>query len=213
VVNLQRIAAESVGRERCVSIKKLAEGGFNWVFLLTMDDGQEVVAKIPFRNAIPARYLTASEVATMDFLRNQLQIPVPKVFAWSFDRDSNPVGVEYIVMEKASGVALGDLWWSLDNKQLLKVITQLVKYEAKLLQTRLSAYGSIYFKENLPVGTNNRLFSIPNEFPQQYCIGLIADQRFWQDNRGSLDIDRGPCKCLPDQTDNRDNIPGLFLIN
>ena len=178
-----------------------------------MDDGQEVIAKIPFRNAIPARYLTASEVATMEFLRYQLQIPVPKVFAWSFDADSNPVGVEYIVMEKASGVALGDLWWSLDSKQLLKVITQLVKYEAKLLQTRLSAYGSIYFKENRPVDTNNRLFSISDEFPQQYCIGPIADQRFWHDGRGNLDIHRGPCKCLRDQTDNRDNFSRLFVIN
>jgi hypothetical protein len=72
VVNLQRIAAESVSRERCVSIKKLAEGSFNRVFLLTIDDGQEAFAKIPFRNAIPARYLTANEPET----RRQLLIVV-----------------------------------------------------------------------------------------------------------------------------------------
>ena len=159
MLNLQKIAANSVGRQRCVSIQKLAEGGFNRVFLLTMDDGFEVVAKIPYRNTVPSRYLTASEVATMDFLRQKLEIPVPHVYAWSSEKDSNEVGAEYIVMEKATGVRLGDLWWSLNAKQLLKVITQLVQYEAKLLQTPLSSYGSIYFNGFLPENADYRLFS------------------------------------------------------
>ena len=99
-----------------------------------MDDGFQVVAKIPYRNTVTPRYLIASEVATMDFIRRQFEIPVPKVFAWSSETEGNPVGTEYIVMEKASGERLGNIWWSLGAKQLLKVITQLVQYEAKLLQ-------------------------------------------------------------------------------
>ena len=34
-------------------ITKIAEGGFNRVFLVTMDDGFEAVAKIPYRIAGP----------------------------------------------------------------------------------------------------------------------------------------------------------------
>ena len=98
-----------------------------------MDDGFEVVAKVLYRNTAPSRYLTASEVATMDFIRRQFNIPVPTLFAWSPETEGNPVGTEYIVMEKANGKSLGDIWWSLGPKQLLKVITQLVQYEAKLL--------------------------------------------------------------------------------
>src|SRR5271167_4260440 len=158
VFNLQKIAGDSVGRQQCVSIQKLAEGGFNRVFLLTMDDGFQVVAKIPYRNTVPPRYLTASEVATMDLLRQKLEIPVPRVYAWSSEKDSNQVGAEYIVMEKATGVRLGDIWWSLNAKQLLKVITQLVQYEAKLLQTPLSSFGSIYFKGFLSENADYRLF-------------------------------------------------------
>jgi len=59
----------------------------------------------------------------MDFLRRQLEIPVPKVS----HKESNSVGAEYITMEKASGLASGEIWWSLDRKLLLKVIMQLVK--------------------------------------------------------------------------------------
>jgi len=81
VPELMRIAARAVGRGRCVDIVKLAEGGFNKVFLLTMNDGYEVIARIPTPIAGPTHYMTASEVTTMDFLHTQLGIPAPKVFA------------------------------------------------------------------------------------------------------------------------------------
>lgn len=43
------------------------EGNFNKAFLLTMDDGNEVIAKIPCPNAGPRLLTTASEVATLKF--------------------------------------------------------------------------------------------------------------------------------------------------
>jgi hypothetical protein len=48
---------------------KFPEGQYNKAFLLKMDNGSEVVAKIPNPNAGPARHVTASEVATVDFVR------------------------------------------------------------------------------------------------------------------------------------------------
>lgn len=49
-------------------ILKCVEGQFNKVFILTMDDGDEVVAKLPNPNAGPAFYTLSSEVATRDFV-------------------------------------------------------------------------------------------------------------------------------------------------
>ena len=101
VPELINTAAMAVGRDRCMEIIKLTEGGFNKIFLLTMDDECEVIARIPISIAGPAHCTTASEVATMDFLRTRLDIPVPKVFAWaSRVGGDNPVGAEYIIMEK-----------------------------------------------------------------------------------------------------------------
>lgn len=51
VAELAQIAARSVGASSCVEIKKVPEGNFNKAFLLTMDDGNEVIAKIPNPNA------------------------------------------------------------------------------------------------------------------------------------------------------------------
>jgi len=69
VQELQRIAAQSVGAHTCVSISKLAEGGYNKVFRLIMDNGSVAIARIPYPNAGPSHMTTASEVATMDFVR------------------------------------------------------------------------------------------------------------------------------------------------
>jgi hypothetical protein len=68
VAGLQGLAARAVGSGGCVSMTKLAEGGFNKVFRLVMDDGKSVLARIPNPNAGPSFYTTASEVATMEFV-------------------------------------------------------------------------------------------------------------------------------------------------
>ena len=68
VEELKRIAAESIGAKSCVSMIKLAEGGYNKVFKLVMDNGSVAIARIPCPNAGPAFKTTASEVATMEFV-------------------------------------------------------------------------------------------------------------------------------------------------
>lgn len=51
---LQSLAAKAVGSDRCISMTKLAEGGYNRVFRLTMNDKKKVLARIPNPNAGPA---------------------------------------------------------------------------------------------------------------------------------------------------------------
>jgi hypothetical protein len=65
---LVKIAARSVGASHCVSVQKCPDGMYSKCFQLTLDDGQEVIAKIPNPNAGRAYYTAASEVATMDFV-------------------------------------------------------------------------------------------------------------------------------------------------
>lgn len=52
-----------------VKLLKCVEGQFNKAFILTMDDGDEVVARLPNPNAGPPFYTLASEVATLEFVR------------------------------------------------------------------------------------------------------------------------------------------------
>ncbi|KAJ5471860.1 hypothetical protein N7539_008803 [Penicillium diatomitis] len=68
VAQLQTLASQATGSDGCASITKLAEGGFNKVFRLQMNDGKAILARIPNPDAGPPFYTTASEVATMEFV-------------------------------------------------------------------------------------------------------------------------------------------------
>jgi hypothetical protein len=65
---LARVAAKAVNANHCISIEKCPDGLYNKAFLMTMDDGFEVLAKVSNPNAGIPHYTTASEVATMDFV-------------------------------------------------------------------------------------------------------------------------------------------------
>ncbi|KAJ5207428.1 hypothetical protein N7472_003876 [Penicillium cf. griseofulvum] len=144
VAELQSLAAKAVRSDSCISITKLAEGGYNKVFRLIMDDGKRVLARIPNSNAGPAFYSTASEVATMELARDFLQIPVPRVFDWSAI-SNNTVGSEYIIMEEVSGIQLGLIWNQLSPDRKLSIMKEIVTIESKMLAMSFSHFGSIYF--------------------------------------------------------------------
>ncbi|KAF8637446.1 hypothetical protein AX17_002811 [Amanita inopinata Kibby_2008] len=69
---LCRLAAQSIDRslDDIVDFAKLAEGGFNRIFLISMRDGFQIVARIPYPATVPKYFSVASEVATMALLRS-----------------------------------------------------------------------------------------------------------------------------------------------
>lgn len=150
-----------------------------------MNDGLEVIARIPTPIAGPSHYTTASEVATLDFLRHILEVPVPKVFAFSSTVD-NYVGSEYIIMERIKGESLASRWLSLSTPELKDVLTQLVKLEQKIFAFKFPAHGSLYYKDDISETSVN----LPID---RFCVGPIAKRQFWFDERKKMQLDRGPC--------------------
>lgn len=67
IAALQQTAGQICGSQ-CVQMTKLPEGLFNKVFSLRMENGKEVLARIPNPNAGDPRSVVASEVATLDFV-------------------------------------------------------------------------------------------------------------------------------------------------
>lgn len=65
---LAEIVATAIDATRCEKVEKCPDGLCNKAYIFTMDDGKEVVGKVPNPNAGTSHYTTASEVATMDFV-------------------------------------------------------------------------------------------------------------------------------------------------
>ncbi|TAQ88441.1 hypothetical protein B7494_g3235 [Chlorociboria aeruginascens] len=203
VEELKRIAAESIGAKSCVSMIKLGEGGYNKVFKLVMDNGSVAIARIPCPNAGPAFMTTASEVATMEFARTILNIPVPRIYAWS-SVTQNPVQAEYIVMEEAPGILLADRWKDLGLQSKDKIIQDLVTIEKKLLSVTFTRHGNIYFtKDSFPGCEKAEVSSdlpleLKKEVAKRFTIGPVVEHVFWKKERASMPIERGPWKSAPD---------------
>ncbi|TAQ90282.1 hypothetical protein B7494_g1372 [Chlorociboria aeruginascens] len=131
----------------CVKLLKCTEGKYYKVFLLTMDNGAEVVARVPNPNAGPSFYAIASQVATRHFLRAVLNLPVPRIYASSTDPFA--VGAEYIIEEKAEGQRLSTLWHQWQPESQLDLLAQLVDFEIKLASVSFRRRGCIYYKKDL----------------------------------------------------------------
>ncbi|KAH9210302.1 phosphotransferase enzyme family protein [Leptodontidium sp. 2 PMI_412] len=196
LTKLCRVAASAIGSESCVQVVKVSEGQFNKVFLLTMDDGREVIAKLPNPNAGRAHFTTASEVATMDFLKNTLHLPIPRIYAWNSRLSNNPVGAEYIIMEKQSGVMLSDVWDDMKGSQKAEILKQVVGIERALASTKFKKFGGLYYKHDLPqLDSTTPLYVDGNGkevHSAEFEMGPTNHRSFFDFGKGVLDIDRGP---------------------
>ncbi|KAF9786065.1 protein kinase subdomain-containing protein PKL/CAK/Fmp29 [Thelephora terrestris] len=189
VDELCRLAAQSVGRssQDIDTFVKLAEGGFNRSFLITMRGGFEMVARIPYPVTVPKFYALASEVATMRFLRSS-GLPVPEVYDYSPSPD-NAAKTEYIFMEFIRGTNLTDVWMELEEPDLASVLRQMVQLESRMMSITFPAGGSLYYTKDLEKVAGRTGIPLNDE---RFCVGPDARLHMWYGRRSQLDVDRGP---------------------
>lgn len=204
---LASTAAKSIGAAKCVNVEKCPDGLYNKAYILTMDNGEQVIAKLPNPNAGFPYYTTASEVATMDFARNVLQTPAPRVYAWnassSADYAKNPVGAEFIVMEKMPGVPLSEIWWNLQPNKKLKVFRQIARYQRRWADIKFNRFGSLYYAEQLDTSLSGHLY-VENINPvtnSQFVVGPSCGREWSDEGRWDIQCYRGPCNpSLPNRS-------------
>ncbi|EXK23601.1 hypothetical protein FOMG_19638 [Fusarium oxysporum f. sp. melonis 26406] len=139
-------------------------GSFNWVFIISFDDGVKWIfrtpRKEPFGTRLPDELvsdLIASEVATMKYISQHSTIPVPSVYDYSCTT-SNDVGVPYILMSQAKGTSLASWSWrngphplrmynnreTISHKAQEKVMAELGKISSQLLRLQFDQIGSLF---------------------------------------------------------------------
>ena len=126
--------------------------------------------------------LTTNTVALP--VKSHTSIPVSKVLAWSCDA-LNPLGIEYIVMEKAKGRQLVEVWGEMDQPQKFRVIQNLVRLESQLASVKFPGYGNLYLRHS--VRDVSRVIPIDDV----YCIGPVYNAS-WFPQFSNKNHD-GPC--------------------
>ncbi|KAG4438959.1 hypothetical protein IFR05_005585 [Cadophora sp. M221] len=125
-------------------------------------------------------------------------VPVPKVLDYSAT-SNNPVGAEYMIMEKVHGRDLGDVWYEISEKEHMKVVVQVARVESVLFSISLPACGSVYYKRDLEIGTETVDIGGGKGAGEdaggsagQLCIGPDVAQKWWYDKRSQLSVPRKP---------------------
>ncbi|CAG7982710.1 unnamed protein product [Penicillium nalgiovense] len=194
---LAQVAADSVGAAQCISIKKYPDDMFNKSFLVTMVDGQEIVAKVPNPNAGVPHFTTASEVATMDFARKVLNTPAPDVHAWNSRAKSHPVGAKFIIMDKVEGVPLSEVWDTMQLQQKFKVILAMTSLQKEWLSVSFLHYGSLYYAGDVQSPAYNHYVNEGMAINDpEFAIGPATGRDWFDAGRSVLDIERGPWASL-----------------
>ncbi|KAJ5367319.1 hypothetical protein N7541_001260 [Penicillium brevicompactum] len=170
------------GATQVSKIEKM-EGGFSKALLVTTADGSEYIVKIPCPNAGRPMYCTASEVA---------------VLAWSAS-STNPVGAEYIVMERVPGVQIFKKWGEMGESNRLSIIKRLTQWERELAGIRFPAFGSLYHKSSLhgSLGEHDLISLDQSVDPEGlFCIGPSCDSAWSMQHSPSVHC--GPWKTTSD---------------
>jgi len=92
-----------------------------------------------------------SEVATLKFLAANTHIPVPKVYAWNSDA-SNPVGAEYMIMQKVPGFSASEKWETLSVTVKKSVVSHVADYLMTIFAFRFDCAGSLYLSAHSETG-------------------------------------------------------------
>jgi len=193
VEGLRRLAAQSVGRSPAdvVNLSKLAEGGFNRTFLITLRDDFQMIARIPYPATVPKYYAVVSEVATMEFLRSS-GLLVPQVYGYSPASD-NAAKTEYIFMEFMRGTELSNVWLELGESDVVSIMHQLAQLESQMMSISFPAGGSLYYAHDLERMAGREAVPLKDK---RFCVGPNTRLPMWYGRRSQLNVDRGPCTLL-----------------
>ncbi|KAK0447244.1 kinase-like domain-containing protein [Armillaria borealis] len=200
---LQNIASSAVCAQRCIQIESLAQGSYNKVFHLGFDNGAEAIARIPCALVGNVHMSTASEVATMEYVREVFGKPTPRVLTWSSTSEARTaVGTDFILMEYIQGAPLEDRWLNTFDEDIGVVLRELIHFDIDIHQRPFSQIGSLFFKEDVSPKLQSRPLYLresdnKESVADKYRIGPIVDNQYWFGGEEPVVGDRGP---WPDMT-------------
>ena len=131
-------------------------------------------------------------------MRNILETPVPKVYAWSSKAQNNVVGAEYIIMEKLPGVQLSVVWAGMGIEDRLTVTKAVARYQKAWTSVSFKQFGSLYYPEDLDESTHSISYTNHNDITvtdARFAIGPSTARGFSDYKRSNVEFSSGPCKC------------------
>ena len=112
-------------------------------------------------NHLP-RIKTQNEVGIMSWVAKNTTIPVPDVVAYDYSAN-NPISHEFTLLARIGGVTLSDIYGTLDDQKLARILDQLIDILVQLHAHEWDQIGGLVINEN-----------------GEIVVGQVLDETFWQ---------------------------------
>ena len=154
-----------------LTVELLAKGTLSKLYTIYCGRKVDYIMRITLP-IIPLRK-HLSEMATIKYVRQNTDIPVPRVVARSM-RSRNILGFEWTIMQRIPGKTLCEQWRRMSWLKE-ELVRKVIKYQVQLFDDRFPVIGSLYLTEQLrtltsvlPPSTAPPNFGV-SAFP--YCLG------------------------------------------
>lgn len=185
---IERIVRQKLGQLESCRVEFFGQGAFNKLYTVRCDIGDYMM-----RISLPVdpRYKTLSEVATLDFVWQHTEIPVPMVIAFDASNE-NDLGFEWMLMEMMPGVPLADVWWTISWSAKQTLAKRLALFTAQLFRKKFTSLGNLYHADERSDGPYDGGTSAKGRLSTGFLVGrIVSTPFFWVDNVKQV-AQRGP---------------------
>ncbi|KAF7323597.1 Phosphotransferase enzyme family-domain-containing protein [Mycena kentingensis (nom. inval.)] len=158
------------------------QGTFNKLYLIVTAQGESSLLRVTL-TAYP-RSKTSGEVATLQWLRANTGLPIPKVLA--FQGSPTPKGFEWMIMERMPGKPLREAWRGLSMQQKVALVERLAEFQAELHASshlRFPCIGTLQPGEPTPGRIVSHRFFMADHPRYKIPWGPFSSSRDWMDSQ------------------------------
>ncbi|KAI1775792.1 hypothetical protein F4818DRAFT_388268 [Hypoxylon cercidicola] len=131
---------EVIGPDKQYIVDHCWDGVYTKIYSVSYDQKRFVM-----RVSLPVypTLKTESEAATLQWIYDNTNLPVPRV--QYFDSSgNNPIGFEWILMERMDGIPLSQCWDSVTSDAKERIVKQIAAYAAAAFERQFRGIGSLY---------------------------------------------------------------------
>lgn len=168
-------------------VEYLAQGAFNKLYkVFTGSDTVLMRVILP----VDPHNKTMSEVSTIELVRKNTDIPVPKIFAFDAN-NQNELGFERILMEMMPGKPMSSRWRKLSWAAKDTLVKRIAHFQAQTYHLEFSGIGNLYqLKEDERIVVDHKALS--HENGAKFMLGRIVSISFFLGRRLYEDVARSP---------------------
>lgn len=167
-----------------------AAGLLNKLYKVVYADDESCLMRVTL--PVSPHYKTRGEVATLRWVREHTEIPVPKILAFD-DSNDNSIGFEWIMMDLMPGTTAYQRWRTLSLDQKSAIAKRTAEFQVQL--SRYAAPDSL-FKGIGTLDLEEGLGGIGT--PSAVTPGKLISHEFFMGDRLKYDVSRGPFRSSVD---------------